>query len=302
MLDDRTILYASPEPGTQTELINPNEIAAMAKKPAPRKPDHEDDHPMHVRMVLGSLAVLAVFALIVVGIMVANQRREQQVALYRTQCEQAMSGLENKRTAYTQLREGDGAQAGTISDIQVDDTATISALDEQLSATMPERITCDVASAAQYNDRMQLIDEHSEWFDTHTASLQSAVDGVTASKQSKDLADRRETFSATLREVQTTLDLTRGNVADNATWDDLSKLLASAQQAHDAGDMERMEALERELNAAVERVNASRDQKIADDERKAAEQQRRAAEEKAKQEQQRAEQDKQKQQGQQKKD
>lgn len=46
MLDDRTILYASPEPGTQTELINPNEIAAMAKKPAPRKPDHEDDHPM----------------------------------------------------------------------------------------------------------------------------------------------------------------------------------------------------------------------------------------------------------------
>lgn len=257
---------------------------------------------MYVRMVLGSLAVLAVFALIVVGIMVANQRREQQVALYRTQCEQAMSGLENKRTAYTQLREGDGAQAGTISDIQVDDTATISALDEQLSATMPERITCDVASAAQYNDRMRLIDEHSEWFDAHTASLQSAVDGVTASKQSKDLADRRETFSATLREVQTTLDLTRGNVADNATWDDLSKLLASAQQAHDAGDMERMEALERELSAAVERVNASRDQKIADDERKAAEQQRRAAEEKAKQEQQRAEQDKQKQQGQQKKD
>ena len=300
MLDDRTILYASPEPGTQTELINPNEIATMAKKPAPRKPDHEDDHPMYVRMVLGSLAVLAVFALIVVGIMVANQRREQQVALYRTQCEQAMSGLENKRTAYTQLREGDGAQAGTISDIQVDDTATISALDEQLSATMPERITCDVASAAQYNDRMRLIDEHSEWFEAHTASLQSAVDGVTASKQSKDLADRRETFSATLREVQTTLDLTRGNVADNATWDDLSKLRASAQQAHDAGDMERMEALERELNAAVERVNASRDQKIADDERKAAEQQRRAAE--AKQEQQRAEQDKQKQQGQQKKD
>ena len=85
MLDDRTILYASPEPGTQTELINPNEIAAMAKKPAPRKPDHEDDHPMYVRMVLGSLAVLAVFALIVVGIMVANQRREQQVARYRTQ-------------------------------------------------------------------------------------------------------------------------------------------------------------------------------------------------------------------------
>lgn len=302
MLDDRTILYASHEPGTQTELINPNEIAAMAKKPAPRKPDHEDDHPMYVRMVLGSLAVLAVFALIIVGIMFANQRREQQVALYRTQCEQAMSGLESKRTAYTQLREGEGAQAGAISDIQVDNAATIRALDEQLSATMPELITCDVANAAQYHDRLQLIDEHSEWFDTHAASLQSAVDGVTASKRSKDLADRRETFSATLREVQTTLDLTRGNVADNVTWDDLSKLLASAQQAHDAGDMEHMEALEGELSAAVDRVNASRDQKIADDERKAAEQQRRAAEEKAKQEQQRAEQDKQKQQNQQKKD
>ena len=100
----------------------------------------------------------------------------------------------------------------------------------------------------------------------------------------------------------TTLDLTRGNVADNVTWDDLSKLLASAQQAHDAGDMEHIEALEGELSAAVDRVNASRAQKIAADERKAAEQQRRAAEEKAKQEQQRAEQDKQKQQNQQKKD
>ena len=149
MLDDRTILYASPEPGTQTELINPNEIAAMAKKPAPRKPDHEDDHPMYVRMVLGSLAVLAVFALIVVGIMVANQRREQQVALYRTQCEQAMSGLENKRTSYTQLREGDGAQAGTISDIQVDDTATISALDEQRYDARADHLRCGQRRAIQ---------------------------------------------------------------------------------------------------------------------------------------------------------
>ncbi len=195
---------------------------------------------------------------------------------------------------------GRGSQAEASSHALLGMPSSLAITTQQLGGRgIPEPLR---TGEARYNDRMRLIEEHSEWFEAHTASLQSAVDGVTASKPSKDLADRREPFSATLREVQPTLDLTRGNVADKATWDDRSKLLASAQQAHDAGNMERMEELERELCAAVERVNASRDQKIADDERMAGEQQRRAAEEKAKQEQQRAEQDKQKQQGQQKKD
>lgn len=294
MLDDGTVVYDAPEPGERTELINPHEIAAMARRPQSHRPEHDDEHRTYVRMLVGSVLVLVVFVMIVGGFVLADRHRSQQLAQYRAQCEQAMGTLDEKREAYTQLREGDAAQAGEISDVQVADTATIRLLDEQLAADAPERITCEVADAAQYDARLQMIADHGEWFETHTASLRSAVDGVTASKLSKDLADKREAFGASMREVQTTLDLTRGNVADAATWDDLSRLLETAKQVQSGDDMDRMTAMESELRAAMDRVNASRDQKIADDERKAAEAKARHEADRAKQEAQKAKQEEQK--------
>ncbi|MEE1296558.1 MAG: hypothetical protein UHD09_06940 [Bifidobacterium sp.] len=60
--------------GTQTELINPNEVAPMAAAAPPKGPRHRQDPARtYHRMIAGCLAVLIAVAL-AVGVLVHVQR------------------------------------------------------------------------------------------------------------------------------------------------------------------------------------------------------------------------------------
>lgn len=53
-VDDKTIMYAGNEAGSQTELINPNEIAAMGRQPPTshrRQPD-DDNRGFYRRLAI----------------------------------------------------------------------------------------------------------------------------------------------------------------------------------------------------------------------------------------------------------
>lgn len=270
MMDDSTIVYAEAEAGTQTELINPNEIAALAKKPDNNKPP-KDDERKYLWVIFASIVVLALFAaVILVGVQIHNHR-QQQLAQEHARCESAMTELDKKAKQYEDLRSGDGAAAGAISDIQVADSGTVKLLDEQLKAQAPAATSCAVSSVDQYDARIQQIHDYEEWYDAHMRSLQEAVDGVNDSKQLKEVEEATATLDDTLREAQTTLDLTRGQVADEATWNRLSDLYMKAKQAEEGRKLDEITSVEQDIKTAIGDVNASRDKKIADDERKARE-------------------------------
>lgn len=270
MMDDSTIVYAEAEAGTQTELINPNEIAALAKKPDNNKPP-KDDERKYLWVIFASIVVLALFAaVILVGVQIHNHR-QQQLAQEHARCESAMTELDKKAKQYEGLRSGDGAAAGAISDMQVADSGTVKLLDEQLKAQAPAATSCAVSSVDQYDARIQQIHDYEEWYDAHMRSLQEAVDGVNDSKQLKEVEEATATLDDTLREAQTTLDLTRGQVADEATWNRLSDLYMKAKQAEEGRKLDEITSVEQDIKTAIGDVNASRDKKIADDERKARE-------------------------------
>ncbi|KFI58511.1 hypothetical protein [Bifidobacterium choerinum] len=270
MMDDSTIVYAEAEAGTQTELINPNEIAALAKKPDNNKPP-KDDERKYLWVIFASIVVLALFAaVILVGVQIHNHR-QQQLAQEHARCESAMTELDKKAKQYEGLRSGDGAAAGAISDIQVADSGTVKLLDEQLKAQAPAATSCAVSSVDQYDARIQQIHDYEEWYDAHMRSLQEAVDGVNDSKQLKEVEEATATLDDTLREAQATLDLTRGQVADEATWNRLSDLYMKAKQAEEGRKLDEITSVEQDIKTAIGDVNASRDKKIADDERKARE-------------------------------
>lgn len=270
MMDDSTIVYAEAEAGTQTELINPNEIVALAKKPDNNKPP-KDDERKYLWVIFASIVVLALFAaVILVGVQIHNHR-QQQLAQEHARCESAMTELDKKAKQYEGLRSGDGAAAGAISDIQVADSGTVKLLDEQLKAQAPAATSCAVSSVDQYDARIQQIHDYEEWYDAHMRSLQEAVDGVNDSKQLKEVEEATATLDDTLREAQTTLDLTRGQVADEATWNRLSDLYMKAKQAEEGRKLDEITSVEQDIKTAIGDVNASRDKKIADDERKARE-------------------------------
>lgn len=270
MMDDSTIVYAEAEAGTQTELINPNEIAALAKKPDNNKPP-KDDERKYLWVIFASIVVLALFAaVILVGVQIHNHR-QQQLAQEHARCESAMTELDKKAKQYEGLRSGDGAAAGAISDIQVADSGTVKLLDEQLKAQAPAATSCAVSSVDQYDARIQQIHDYEEWYDAHMRSLQEAVDGVNDSKQLKEVEEATATLDDTLREAQTTLDLTRGQVADEATWNRLSDLYMKAKQAEEGRKLDEITSVEQDIKTAIGDVNASRDKKIADDECKARE-------------------------------
>lgn len=278
--DDRS----NAEVGTQTEFINAQEIARLTAAPPPgRDPQGDPDHRMYVRMVIASLAALVVIALGIGAVAMAHHRSQEQLSAHRAQCEQALADLHGRAGQYDQLVGGDALEAAKITDIQVADTKTVVALDEQLHAQMPEAVTCSAVSIDGYDDLMAQISDNGEWYDAHIESLQSAVAQVQASKQEKDVKDAQGALGDKIREARTELDLGRDKVLDASTYTALEALIGQAETLAKGNDIEAMEAMAPKLADAMAKVHASREAKVADDERKAKEaEEKKKAEEEAK--------------------
>lgn len=275
--DDRS----DAEVGTQTEFINAQEIARLTAAKPPRDPQNDPDHRMYVRMVLASLAVILVIAAGIGAVAMAHHRSQEQLATHRLQCEAALTDLHGRAGEYDQLVGGDALEAAKITDIQVADSRTVVALDEQLHAQTPESVTCSAVSIDGYDDLMAQISDNGEWYDAHIESLQSAVAQVQASKQEKDVKDAQGSLGDTIREARTELDLGRGKVLDASTYTTLEALIGQAETLAKGNDIEAMEAMAPKLTDAMAKVHASREAKVADDERKAkeAEEKKKAEEE-----------------------
>ncbi|MEE1296557.1 MAG: hypothetical protein UHD09_06935 [Bifidobacterium sp.] len=193
------------------------------------------------------------------------------LAEHRTQCEQALTDLREDADAYEGLRTGNGKVASRIADADVQDAGTVKTLEEQMDATAPTMPACTAMSADELEATVAQIDDHHEWYEAHSDSLKEAIEGVRASKQAKAVAERAAQLADTLTEARTLLDLTRGQVKDQATWEALEDLVNEGESVAAGSDMDAMDASETKLRDAMAKVTASNDAKKADDEKKAQE-------------------------------
>ena len=292
-VDDKTIMYAGNEAGSQTELINPNEIAAMGRRPPTshrRQPD-DDDRGFYRRLAVTCVSILAVLAVLIAVIFGIGRHRQSIIAAKRTECERSLVGLDDKVVAYQDLVGGDGELASKIADVDVKDMTVVKQLDIEMASESPATVNCDVSSVEEFENRIAQAKASSQWYDEHTASLRSAIQAVNESRHAKHAEDAHASLEEVLRNADNILTSAQGHVTDEAVWDDLSKLIGEARNRSGETDMGRIGTLMDDLNArmdAVERSNRENlrqeEQARAEAERKAqeAEQKRKEAEAKAK--------------------
>lgn len=274
-------------PGSDTELINPQEIAAMAARP-PKGPRHApnpqdpQDNKIYIKIIIGSLSVLIVFAIIVWIIAGIHNKHQQELAQDRTVCEQTLASLEQKIESYEHLRDIDSQEAVKISEDDVADTQTVVLLDKQLSAKTPEYVNCSVATKEQFEQQISIMNDNAEWYDAHTASLQEAIDNVTASKSQKQLDTKREELTTLLDQARTLSSQNQGKVADNAVLIRLNDAIVAAQNTTESDDLDAIDDAKTTVQQAMDDVKSSHNQKVADDQRKEEEARQKAEEEKKK--------------------
>lgn len=279
-VDDKTIMYAGNEAGSQTELINPSEIAAMGRRPPTshrRQPD-DDDRGFYKRLALACVGILAVLAVLIAVILGIGRHHQSTVAAKRAECEQSLVGLDDKVVAYRDLVGGDGELASKIADVDVKDATAVKQLGIEMASEAPATVNCDVASVEEFENRIVQAKASSQWYDEHTVSLRNAIQAVNDSRQAKQVEDAHVSLEELLRNADNILASAQGHVTDEAVWNDLSKLIGEARNRGGETDMGRLGTLMDDLNAKMDAVERSNREKLQQEEQARVEAERKARE------------------------
>ncbi len=284
--NNSTMVANGGETGTQTELINPTEIASMGRKPptSHRKPSGDDEHAFYKRLVIISVVMLAIFAVLITVIVGIDRHHQSVISEKRSTCEQSVTKLDDKVAAYRDLVGADAAVANTVSDIDVKDSAVVKQLDAQLSAEVPATVNCDVASAADLDNRIAQAAEASTWYDEHTVSLKNAIDEVNKSRELKQVDDAHDSLETLLRDASNVLNSAKGHVTSENVWNDLSKLIGEGSAMASEEDLTKINSYVDDLNVKINEVKQSNEEKLRQEEQEKADAAKRAAEQKAAQE------------------
>lgn len=188
-----------------SEVSNPNISDAGSKnvtenKKKSRKP-----------AVIAVASVAAVAVLAGGGWFVWKAYAEHGLAVTRQACVDASEGYRQAVNAYSQLVNGDAAEASGITVKQVADAKTVDALAEELKATEP-KAACAADDRAGYESKTSLIEKNTGWYGKHAKSLENAVKAVNDSKLEKAVSDAEQLLKDS-----------DGKVQDASTRDELSK-------------------------------------------------------------------------------
>lgn len=189
-----------------SEVSNPNISDAGSKnvtenKKKSRKP-----------AVIAVASVAAVAVLAGGGWFVWKAYAEHGLAVTRQACVDASEGYRQAVNAYSQLVNGDAAEASGITVKQVADAKTVDALAEELKATESKAAACAADDRAGYESKTSLIEKNTGWYGKHAKSLENAVKAVNDSKLEKAVSDAEQLLKDS-----------DGKVQDASTRDELSK-------------------------------------------------------------------------------
>lgn len=98
-------------------------------------------------------------------------------------CATASEDVRNATNGYNNLLNGDASDASALTKDDVKDASTLDALNKAMGAEVPVYEGCIADDAKGYQAATDKLTEQADWYKTHTASLQKAVDAVNASKK-----------------------------------------------------------------------------------------------------------------------
>lgn len=172
----------------------------------------------------------------------------------QSKCEGSLAKVGKARAAYSKTVEGAGGMKAVKAE-QVADAKVVSALASELDVEAPKTLACDATDADGLNATAGKLDAQVKWYATHEASVKTASENVSKSRDEKTLADARKALSDKESTARKLLKDSDGKTSDNAARAQLTQAINAAVEAGKGTDTRKMSEAGSELDKATKSVN-----------------------------------------------
>lgn len=188
------------------------------------------------------------------GVIAWRDGNARALANAQSKCEGSLANVGKARAAYSKTVEGAG-DVKAVKAEQVADAKVVSALASELDVEAPKTLACDAADADGLNATAGKLDAQVKWYATHEASVKTASENVSKSRDEKTLADARKALSDKESTARKLLKDSDGKTSDNAARAQLTQAINTAVEAGKGTDTRNMSEAGSELDKATKSVN-----------------------------------------------
>lgn len=226
-------------------------IPASPEKPSPIK-----------KIVVGSVAAVAVIVIIVGGVFVVRAKKEaQQESAAIAMCEKARSKYSEANEILSKaIRKAETSQK--LTDSQVADASTLTKLRQSVKQGEQFGVASECSTSLAQSvlqSRARSMSKHSNDMKEQAATIIADVKSVEDSKKTLEANQIRDALGQSVSGARTLLDSSAWQVADNSTRDALSQAIDAAQKLIDGNsvDAKAMQEASKAISTASDAVNAS---------------------------------------------
>ena len=188
------------------------------------------------------------------GVIAWRDGNARALADAQSKCEDSLAKVGKARAAYSKTVEGAG-DVKAVKAEQVADAKVVSALASELDVEAPKTLACDAADADGLNATAGKLDAQVKWYATHEASVKTASENVSKSRDEKTLADARKALSDKEGTARKLLKDSDGKTSDNAARAQLTQAINTAVEAGKGSDLKKMSEAGSGLDKATKSVN-----------------------------------------------
>lgn len=188
------------------------------------------------------------------GVIAWRDGNARALADAQSKCEGSLAKVGKARAAYSKTVEGAG-DVKAVKAEQVADAKVVSALASELDVEAPKTLACNAADADGLNATAGKLDAQVKWYATHEASVKTASENVSKSRDEKTLADARKALSDKEGTARKLLKDSDGKTSDNAARAQLTQAINTAVEAGKGTDTRKMSEAGSELDKATTSVN-----------------------------------------------
>lgn len=188
------------------------------------------------------------------GVIAWRDGNARALADAQSKCEGSLAKVGKARAAYSKTVEGAG-DVKAVKAEQVADAKVVSALASELDVEAPKTLACDAADADGLNATAGKLDAQVKWYATHEASVKTASENVSKSRDEKTLADARKALSDKESTARKLLKDSDGKTSDDAARAQLTQAINAAVEAGKGTDTRKMSEAGSELDKAMTSVN-----------------------------------------------
>lgn len=204
--------------------------------------------------LVAGVCVVALAGGVTGGVIAWRDGNARALADAQSKCEGSLAKVGKARAAYSKTVEGAGGMKAVKAE-QVADAKVVSALASELDVEAPKTLACDAADADGLNATAGKLDAQVKWYATHEASVKTASENVSKSRDEKTLADARKALSDKESTARKLLKDSDGKTSDNTARAQLTQAINTAVEAGKRSDTRKMSDAGSELDKAMKSVN-----------------------------------------------